>query len=107
MIRVIIEHKAKDKEAARKLVKVIDQLHSEARKFPGYIRSGTLVNVADPRQVVVLSSWKTSEDFKVWEESQISKSFSPIIEEHLAEQRSGAILAGDVIWREQIPNVFD
>ena len=48
MIRVIIEHKAKDKEAARKLVKVIDKLHFEARKFPGYIRSGTLVNVADP-----------------------------------------------------------
>jgi heme-degrading monooxygenase HmoA len=106
MIRVMIEHRTKDKEAARKLVKVIDKLHSEAQKFSGYIRSGTLVNVADPCQVVVLSSWKTADDFKVWEESPVSKSFAPIIEKHLSEQRSGVILTGDVIWKEQIPNVF-
>ena len=107
MIRVIIEHKAKDKEATRRLVKVIEKVHSEARKFPGYIRSGTLVNVADPCQVVVLSSWKTLEYSKAWDESQVLKSLTPLIEEHLAEQRNAAIVTGDVIWKEQIPNVFD
>jgi heme-degrading monooxygenase HmoA len=107
MIRVIIEHKTKDKEATRKLVKVIEQVHAEASKQPGFYRANTLVNIANPCQVVVLSSWRSLEDSKAWDESKINKTLSPLIEEQLAEQRTSVIMTENALWKEEIANVFD
>jgi heme-degrading monooxygenase HmoA len=107
MIRVVIEHKAKDKEAARKLIKVIELVHAEARKQHGFIRSGTLVSVIDPCRIIVLSSWKTPEDMRAWDLCQPLKNLTPQIEENLAEERIVATMTEGVIWREEIGNVFD
>jgi heme-degrading monooxygenase HmoA len=99
MIRDIIEHKTKDKEATQKLVKVIEKVHAEARKFPGFIRGDTLLDVTDPCHVVVLSSWEKLEDSKAWDESPILKSLTPSIEELLAEQRTILITKENVVWK--------
>jgi heme-degrading monooxygenase HmoA len=107
MIRVVIEHKTKDKEETRKLVKIIQLVHAKARKQHGYIRGSTLVNVADPRHVVVLSSWQTVEDSKAWDESKELKSLNALIEEHLVEPRTAGIMTDNVIWKEEIAHVFD
>ena len=99
MIRDIIEHRTKDKEATRKLVKVIENIHSEARKFPGYVRGDTFLDVLNPCHVVVLSSWQTLEDSKAWYESRVSQSFTPLVEEHLAEQRTTLETKENVVWK--------
>jgi heme-degrading monooxygenase HmoA len=99
MTRDIIEHRTKDKEATRELIKVIEKIHSEARKFPGYISGDTFIDVLNPCHVVVLSSWQTLEDSKAWYESQVSKSFAPLIEKHLAEQRTTLETKENVIWK--------
>ena len=55
MIRVILEHKTKDKEKTRKLVKGIKLVRAEARKQHGFIYGDTLVDVNDPCHVFAAS----------------------------------------------------
>jgi heme-degrading monooxygenase HmoA len=99
MIRIIITHRTKDKEETKKLVKVIELVHAEARKQPGFIRGDTLIDVTDPCQVMVLSSWQTIEDSNAWDESPALKSLTPLIEEHLIKQSTTVKLNENVIWK--------
>jgi quinol monooxygenase YgiN len=99
MIRDIIEHRTKDKEATKELVKVIEKIHSEARKFPGYIRGDTFIDVLNPCHIIVISSWQSPAESKAWYESPVSKSFGPLIENHLAEQRTTLETKENVIWK--------
>jgi heme-degrading monooxygenase HmoA len=99
VIRIIITHRTKDKEETRKLVQVIQLIHAEARKQPGFIRGDTLVDVSDPTQVMVLSSWQTIEDSNAWDASETLKSLIPLLEEHLIKETTAVKLNENVIWK--------
>jgi len=82
MVRVIIQHKAKDPE---KLMAVIREVRNEAMKQRGYITGETLVSTKDPSDVIVITTWQTQKDWKAWDTSdkrqELNKKINPLLEE--------------------------
>jgi len=106
MHRTVLEHRTKDEANARQLIEGIRKVRAEARKQHGFISGDTLVDVDDPRHVVVISSWQTLEDWKVWDSSSIRKSMLPLIEDHLIEAYTENTMTNNVVWKEEIAHVF-
>jgi heme-degrading monooxygenase HmoA len=106
MIRVVLEHRTKDKESTRKLIKSIKSVRAEARKQHGFITGDTLVDADDPRHVVVISSWQRQEDWNTWDKSPIRISMLGLIEDQLSEPYTEVTMVNNVIWKEEIAHVF-
>ena len=106
MIRVVLEHRSKGKESTKKLIKAINKVRADARRQKGFITGDTLVNVADPGHVVVISSWQTLEDWKAWDSSVLRKSTLHLIEENLIQAYTENTMTDNVVWKEDIAHVF-
>ena len=83
MIRVMIDRKAK---AGEDLSALLVELRVAAiTRFPGYIGGETLVNVEDRTNIVVLSTWRSIEDWERWSNSEtrinLYKRFEPLLQE--------------------------
>ena len=70
MIRVIIEHQVKDVKDVESVIEVIRELRNEAMKQPGYLTGETLINTDDNCNVLVISTWRSPEDWKAWDTSE-------------------------------------
>ena len=82
MVRVILEHKAKDTE---KLIEVIREVRNEAMKQQGYITGETLVNTEDPTNVLVISTWDSLNDWRIWDSSEVRVQLKARINKLLTE----------------------
>jgi heme oxygenase (mycobilin-producing) len=105
MIRVVLEHKAKNRESALKLVKGIELVRKESLRRPGFINGFTLVNVTDPCHVVVVSTWQTLHDWRAWDKSPARRAMLPLIEDHLVEPYTVSSITESVIWSQEIAHV--
>ena len=76
MIRVMIEHKVKDANNTEPAIEAIRQLREEALKQPGYLTGETLVNTEDPCNVLVISNWRSVEDWHNWDVSEVRSKFT-------------------------------
>ncbi len=86
MIRVMIERKAK---AAEDLSSLLVELRVAAiTHFPGYIGGETLVNTEDPANIMVLSTWRSAEDWERWANSETRLKLYERIEPLLKEKPS-------------------
>jgi heme oxygenase (mycobilin-producing) len=106
MIRVVLEHRARNAEDAKKLVEVIRETRAVAKKQPGFIQGETLVDVDDPCHVLVNSTWRNPSDWKAWDESKVRIDMKWMIEELLDEPYTASVQKADVIWQESIQHVF-
>ena len=70
MVRVIIEHQAKNPKDAKQVIAIILELRDEAMKRRGYITGETLVNTEDECNIIVISTWHYAENWKEWEKSE-------------------------------------
>jgi heme-degrading monooxygenase HmoA len=61
---IIVRHVPKEK--ALELRPLLLQMRSLANAQQGYISGETLVNYDDPSEHLVISTWKTLEDWNVW-----------------------------------------
>jgi len=82
MVRVIIEHKARD---AERVIDIIRELRNEAMKQPGYITGETLVNTEDTSNVLVISTWQNLEDWEAWDTSETRLKITEPIKQLLVE----------------------
>ena len=65
MIRVIIERwLAEGGETG--LERTMRDLRREAIHMPGYVMGESLRDVADPQHFVILSTWRTREEWEAW-----------------------------------------
>ena len=48
---------------------LLNEVRSQALKQPGYISGETLINHYDPRNITVVSTWQTIDDWIRWQES--------------------------------------
>ena len=71
MVRVIIEHYVKDAKDVEAVIEVIRQLRNEAMKRPGYITGETLINTEDDCNILVISTWRSLEDWNDWDTSDL------------------------------------
>jgi heme-degrading monooxygenase HmoA len=64
-VQVMIKRKWKV-DKPQELLPLIDNLHTRAKKQPGYISGETLRSMEDPKNFLVISKWETVEDWKKW-----------------------------------------
>jgi len=53
-------------ELLPELVPLLTELRSMAFRQPGYISGETMRNVSDPAEFLVISTWKSTEDWQRW-----------------------------------------
>lgn len=71
MIRVIIEHQVKGTKDIESVIETIRELRNEAMKRPGYLTGETLANTEDDCNILVISTWRSLEDWKEWDTSEL------------------------------------
>lgn len=83
MIEVIIERQVKKGEDISPLLR---EIRAAAIHCPGHVAGKTLINTEDSGNIVVVSTWETLEDWKVWETSETRARLCQRIEPLLAEK---------------------
>jgi heme-degrading monooxygenase HmoA len=69
MIRVVIERRIKAGNRGD-LIHLLKELHIAAIHQPGYVSGETLSSIEDASNISVLSTWRSLEDWKQWEEAE-------------------------------------
>ncbi len=84
MVKVLIRRQTKENAE----VEVHDSLveyRVAAMRQPGYISGETLVNTSNPREILVISTWRSLEHWKAWQRSnqraELAKLLGPLISE--------------------------
>jgi len=89
-VKIIIRRKvSKGKEA--QLLPLLVQLRAKAVTQPGYISGETMRNANDPEDYLVISTWKSVEDWKVWEGNRARTEILTKIDSLLGEKTSFGI----------------
>ncbi len=83
-IKVIIERRIKEGKEGE-LAQLLRQLRAKALLASGYISGQTLRSVDDPRLYVVISTWKSLEDWREWEKDPERAELQRKIDELLEE----------------------
>jgi heme-degrading monooxygenase HmoA len=83
-IKVIITRKV-TRGRERDLLPLLMELRTKAMNQKGYISGETLKGISDPDEFLVISTWKSSEDWKAWEDNperrEIQSKIDAILEE--------------------------
>ena len=85
MVKVMIKRQIKENTE----VKVDDSLvdhRAAAMRRPGYISGETLVNTANPREILVISTWLSLEHWKTWQASKQRKELAGSLRPLVAEE---------------------
>ena len=82
MARIIIQHKTEDMEG---LVDLLKEVRDEIMRFPGYVTSEHLINVEDPTNLLVISTWQNPERWNNWANSEICKKLTERVNAKLIE----------------------
>ena len=64
-VQVMIKRKLKI-DKPKDLLPLLEELHSRAKKQPGYISGETLRSLEDPEDFLVISKWEKADDWKKW-----------------------------------------
>jgi heme-degrading monooxygenase HmoA len=83
MIRVIIKRQTKKGESVLMLLR---ELRAAAIRAPGYVTGETLVSTEDDSIVVVISTWRSLNDWEEWEKSETRARLYQQIEPLLVEK---------------------
>ncbi len=89
-VKVIVKRKV-SKENREKVSELLSELRSKAIVKPGYITGETLINIDDPEDFIVISTWKSPEDWKNWLNSKERKEFADKIDNLLKNKTEYAI----------------
>jgi heme-degrading monooxygenase HmoA len=68
MIRVVIERKLSD-EGDEEIKRAMRDLRREAIHQPGYVSGETLRDSANPHHFLIISTWRTREEWETWANS--------------------------------------
>jgi heme-degrading monooxygenase HmoA len=83
-IKVIIERKIKEGKE-KEVGELLRALRAKALLAPGYISGQTLRAIDDPNVFVVISTWKSLEDWQRWEQDPERNELQQKINELLQE----------------------
>lgn len=72
MIRVLIERKLAE-GAEEKLQEAMRHIRREAIHYPGYVSGESLRDVHDPHHFVILSTWRSREEWEMWKASDLRR----------------------------------
>lgn len=106
MVRVIVEHFVKSPQDVDSLVHIIYQLRQEAMKQPGYITGETLINEADPTNVLVISTWNKEEQWNAWDTCELRTGITKQALPLLKQPYSVRIYNFAMIKAGRVPSMF-
>jgi heme-degrading monooxygenase HmoA len=84
-IKVIITRKVTGVRQ-KDLLPLLMELRTKAMNQNGYISGETLKGISDPEEFIVISTWKSLEDWKAWENNPERKEFQGKIDALLEEK---------------------
>jgi len=70
MIKGVVGYKVK---SYKDLEPVLMKLRSHAMQYPGFLSAESLVSEVDSSVVVMISTWETIENWKIWVQSRITQ----------------------------------
>jgi heme-degrading monooxygenase HmoA len=82
-VRIIIDRKVK-KGKEKDFARMLRELRSKAMPSKGYISGETLRAQDDPHNYIVISTWQSLEDWKMWEKQPERKKIHARIEKLMA-----------------------
>jgi heme-degrading monooxygenase HmoA len=82
-VRIIIDRKVK-KGKESDFAKILRELRSKAIPSKGYISGETLRAQGDPHNYIVITTWQSVEDWKMWEKNPERKKIQAKIEKLMA-----------------------
>ena len=68
LVRVLIERHITEGHVPEAADKILE-MRKQATTFPGYVSGETLSDTADPRTVIIVSTWHSIEDWEKWNSS--------------------------------------
>ena len=84
MIRVVIE-RTLSREGDEEIQRAMRDLRREAIHQPGYVSGETLRDAGNPHHFVILSTWRTREEWEAWGKSSRRREIENRIREMLTE----------------------
>lgn len=69
MVKVMVKRQTK-KDTEVEVHDSLVELRAAAMRQPGYVSGETLVNTANPREILVISTWLSLKHWKAWQESR-------------------------------------
>jgi heme-degrading monooxygenase HmoA len=97
----INEHRTKDQESTKGLIKALKQVRPIAAKQPGFISWNIYVDAADLQHVMIITTWDTRKNWEDWDKSAARASTRKIVEPHLAESFNAITLEAPIIFRDE------
>ena len=103
MVKVLVFQRAKTIEDIGPLMDALRELRNEAMKQPGYITGETLVDVKDPCNILIISTWHTVEQLNAWNKSEAyvkaTRRVDPLLAEPHTERVYGYYLVREgKVW---------
>jgi quinol monooxygenase YgiN len=83
LIKVITGYKQKKGEDIRHLLL---KLRTSAMQYQGFVSAENLFNEKDSSLIILISTWETSEYWRLWEESKIKQQLQKQIETLLKQK---------------------
>ena len=68
-VKIMIKRKV-SKQKKNDFLQLINKLRTEVIKQPGYISGEILNHLDDPEQYLVISTWKSAEEWQAWKASK-------------------------------------
>jgi heme-degrading monooxygenase HmoA len=77
--KILIKRRFKEGHAPQ-IVALLNEIRARALNQPGYMSGETLVKSGYPNNMVVISTWKSMEDWNHWRDSDDRKKFEAMLE---------------------------
>jgi heme-degrading monooxygenase HmoA len=103
MVRVVIQHKSNDIEG---LLNILKEVRDAIFKFPGYVTSEHLINVKDPTNLLVISTWQNAERWDAWAKSDICKKLTERVKAKLTRPLKITVYNYFVIREKRVWSTF-
>ena len=103
MVRVVIQHSTDDVEG---LLNILKEVRDEIFKFPGYVTSEHLINVKDPTNLLVISTWQNLDRWNAWATSEICKKMTARVKTKLSKPLKITVYNYFVIREKRVWSTF-
>ncbi len=100
--RIMIERKFKN-PITSDILRIIDEIRVKALRQRGYIGGETVVNADDDRDVLVISSWASVNDWEAWYETKDWKDYEKELAPHLDEPVKLTVFIPRADYEKKLP----
>ena len=103
MVRVVIQHNSDDVEG---LLNILKEVRDAIFKFPGYVTSEHLLNVKDPSNLLVISTWQNLDRWNAWVNSDVCKTLTARVKSKLTKPLKITVYNYFVIREKRVWSTF-